>query len=285
MIDVTGDYAAWIGKQEEQHDILTVDKLQRFAATLDYDPAAMQGEEAAPPLAHWMLFLPTARQSQLGDDGHPRRGGFLPPVHHLPRRMWAGGRLTFDRPLPIGIPLTRLSRITSIKNREGSLGPLVFVTVRHEITEQNGSDILLTEEHDIVYRSADGAAAKPAPEAPPGPDWMRMLEPDDTLLFRYSALTFNTHRIHYDRRYVTEVEGYPGLVVHAPLTATLLADLVRRELPAASLETFSFRAVSPLFDGSKMHVCGKAPDKDGIVRLWAANATNGLAMQAEARIA
>lgn len=284
MIDLNEDYANWKGKREEQLDSVTIGHFQRFAATFNHPNLAVDEGDELPPLAHWTLFLPTVRQSELGEDGHARLGGFLPPVHHLPRRMWAGGRLHFSQPLRIGMSLSRVSQILDIKLREGSLGPLVFVTVLHEIREKGKDDVLLREEHDIVYRSADSVAAKPAPQAPAEADWSRSLDPDDTLLFRYSALTFNAYRIHYDRRYATQQQGYPGLVVHAPLTATLLAGLVRTELPGASLRSFSFRAISPLFDGSTIHLYGNRPDGDGLIRLWATNAEQGLAMQAEARL-
>lgn len=272
----------WTGKTEVLHDVLRPDAVAALAATLDYPDAPTQGE-ALPPLWHWIYFHAIAQQSQLGDDGHPKRGGFLPPVP-LPRRMWAGGRFEFHAPARIGELVTRTSTIHSVQAKEGASGSLVFVTVRHDI-RQGGAPVI-TEEHDIVYRDlpAPGAAA-PAPRpAPADARWSRTIHPDPVLLFRYSALTFNGHRIHYDRSYVTGVEGYPGLIVHGPLIATLLVDLVRRELPGADIARFSFRAVSPLFDTAPFAVCGK-PGPDGkTISLWAQNDRGELAMQAEATL-
>ncbi|MFC3123654.1 MaoC family dehydratase N-terminal domain-containing protein [Pseudoroseomonas globiformis] len=281
--DAPQDLAAWIGRSTEQEDSIAPGLLDRFAAVLDRSGTPARPGDAAPPLAHWLLFLSDTPQSGLGPDGHPARGGFLPPVHDLPRRMWAGGRLQFHAPLRAGEALRRRSVIKAIERREGASGPLVFVTLRHEIGAAAGGPTLLTEEHDIVYRGTEGAAVKPAPEAPRG-EWHRSLVPDAVLLFRYSALTFNGHRIHYDRDYVTTIEGYPGLIVHGPLTATLLLDLVRRQQPEGRIAAFSFRAVSPLFDGAAMHLNATPPDAEGRIALWATNDTGRLAMRGEARL-
>jgi 3-methylfumaryl-CoA hydratase len=278
------DYGAWIGRSETRDDLLTQGIVDRFNATLDRDdPAAMPGE-AALPLIHWLLFLPHERQSGLGPDGHAARGGFLPPVHHLPRRMWAGGRFRFAAPIRVGMAVRRTSTIADVKTRTGATGELVFVTVRHDLTEANGAP-LLTEEHDIVYRSATTVAVKPPSESPAQGAWHRSLVPDATLLFRYSALTFNGHRIHYDRSYVTQEEGYPGLIVHGPLVATLLLDLVRRNSPSAALRSFTFRALSPVFDGDRLNLNGTPPDTEGRIALWATNADGGRTMRAEAVVA
>jgi 3-methylfumaryl-CoA hydratase len=231
-----------------------------------------------PPLWHWLYFLPRHRQSELAPDGHAQRGGFLPPVS-LPRRMWAGGRFEFHHPLCIGERITRVSRIADVTHKQGRTGDLIFILVRHEISDAAG--LALVEEQDIVYRGHSSSA--PPPPAPPSALWSRTLRPDDVLLFRYSSLTFNSHRIHYDRRYAVETEGYPGLVVHGPLIATLLLDLVHRNLPQANVSRFSFRAVSPLFDTTSFTVCGQ-PDGNQ-VRLWAKNETGGLAMEAIASLA
>ncbi len=179
--------------------------------------------------------------------------------------------------------VTRTSTIVSVERKVGRAGPLAFVTVRHEIGEPGGP-ALVVDEHDIVYRGLDQMAVKPAADAGPPGDWRRTVTPDAVMLFRYSALTFNGHRIHYDRDYVTRVEGYPGLVVHGPLVATLLVDLVRRHRPDATIRSFAFRARSPLFDGRAMTVNGGPPDADGTVALWAANDAGGLAMTATARL-
>jgi 3-methylfumaryl-CoA hydratase len=196
--------------------------------------------------------------------------------------MWAGGRFEFHRPLRVGEAFIRTSRIVEVREKTGRTGALVFVTVRHEIGNAGG--IAVTEDQDLVY-CADAKPGLPAPgpqAAPADAGWERVIQPGDVLLFRYSALTFNSHRIHYDRRYATETEGYPGLVVHGPLVATLLLDLVRRQMPQADLARFEFRAVSPLFDTSPFRVCGK-PENDGkTISLWAADAGGGLAMTAKA---
>ncbi len=276
-------YDAWIGRTEERADTITAAPMTALAATLDRDDPAAQHGTPLPPLWHWLYFLPLQRQSELGADGHPRRGGFLPPVP-LPRRMWAGGRLTFDADLRVGDEVTRSSRIAAIARKESRSGPLVFVTVEHRI--RNAAGAVVAEEHDIVYRGlpAAGTASAEPPPAPTDESFAREIDPDDVLLFRYSALTFNGHRIHYDRRYVTEVEGYPGLVVHGPLIATLLLDLLRRQLPQARVASFSFKAVSPLFDGRRFRVCGRC-DGERRFELWARNGEGGLAMQASATIA
>ena len=273
----------WIGRTETRTDLITAVPVAALAATLDRDDPPPQPGDELPPLWHWLYFLPVHRQSELGSDGHPQRGGFLPPVP-LPRRMWAGGRLEFHHALRVGETVTRTSRILDVTSKQGRSGPLVFVLVRHQISNTNG--LALTEEHDIVYRDHPNPRdPAPVPPAAPGDaDWQRTIPPDDVLLFRYSALTFNGHRIHYDRRYVTEVEGYPGLVVHGPLIATLLLDLLRRSLPQAGVVRFQFRAVSPLLDLSPFTICGK-PEDNRVVRLWAQNASGGLAMDASAALA
>jgi 3-methylfumaryl-CoA hydratase len=273
----------WVGKSESLHDNLDAGRANALAAALDGEQAFKAGD-ALPPLWHWMYFWSVARQSALGEDGHPQRGGFLPPVP-LPRRMWAGGRLRFDAPLALGANASRTSTIQSVNAKSGSSGNLAFVTVRHEMAQEG--KLAVTEEHDIVYRGMPqpGSAPVAGKPAPTGATWSRDITPDPVLLFRYSALTFNGHRIHYDRSYVTEVEGYPGLIVHGPLIATLLADLLQRNLPQARLMRFDFRAVGPLFDIEPFTVCGK-PAADGkSVQLWAQNRRGELAMQAEATLA
>jgi 3-methylfumaryl-CoA hydratase len=273
---------SWVGRTQTIEDIIAVDRVVAMAATLDLDHAPAAGGPL-PPGWHWLYFNGAARQSELGPDGHPRRGGFLPPVP-LPRRMWAGGRIAVSGTLPVGAAARRTSRILSVETKSGRSGDLVFVTVRHEIV--GGQGPALEEEHDIVYRDAPAPGAPaPKPEpAPTGAVWRREIRPDPVLLFRYSALTFNGHRIHYDHPYVTKVEGYPGLIVHGPLIATLLLDLIGREAPEARLRQFSFRARSPLFDTAPFHVNG-APSGDGReVRLWAEGAGGTLAMEATATL-
>ncbi len=275
----------WVGRTETQDDLVTPAPLRALSATLDRDDAAPRAGTPLPALWHWLFFLPMHRASDIGPDGHARRGGFLPPVP-LPRRMWAGGRLAWDtdNPLRVGDPVHRTSRIQSVTHKSGRSGDLLFVTVRHEISTRRG--LSLSEEHDIVYRSAPqpGEAAPEPVRAPPAAAWHRELIPDDVLLFRYSALTFNGHRIHYDRRYVTEVEGYPGLVVHGPLIATLLADLVARERPQSRMRHFEFKALRPSFDERPLQVHG-APSADGRrVSLWAQDHEGWMTMQASAQL-
>jgi 3-methylfumaryl-CoA hydratase len=274
----------WVGRSEVRSDLVTAAPIAALAATLDIDIPYPKTGNALPPLWHWLYFLPFPRQSELGPDGHARRGGFLPPVE-LPRRMWAGGRVEFHHPLRVGESVTRTSRIVDVKFKEGRAGPLVFVLVRHEIA--SAGKAALTEEHDIVYRDhPQPREASPVPQSPPeAAAWERVVHPDDVLLFRYSALTFNGHRIHYDRRYATEAEGYPGLVVHGPLIATLLVDLVRSNLPAAAVTRFEFRAVSPIFDSGVFSVCGTPEDDGKTIRLWARGPAGALAMTATARVA
>jgi len=276
----------WKGRSETLHDQITATPMRALAATLDRDDPSPEAGTPLPALWHWLYFLPHHRQSEIGPDGHPRRGGFLPPVP-LPRRMWAGGRLNWERgnPLRVGDAVERTSTIMAVDHKSGRSGELVFVLVRHEV--RNARGLALTEEHDIVYRAAPAPGeAAPAPTpAPKDAAFGRGIVPDDVLLFRYSALTFNGHRIHYDRRYVTEVEGYPGLIVHGPLIATLLVDLLRREQPQRALARFEFRAVRPTFDTAPFRVNGRVEADEHTVRLWGEDADGWLTMQATATLA
>ena len=274
---------SWIGRCEELHDIVTSAPVRGLAATLDRDEAPAAAGDALPPCWHWLFFLPMHRQSELGPDGHAQRGGFLPPVP-LPRRMWAGSQLQFHAPLRVGQAITRRSRIADVRLKPGRTGPLVFVNVEH--TVHADGQLAIAERHDIVYRGLP-VPGEPTPAglpAPLGAQWSRWIEPDDVLLFRYSALTFNGHRIHYDRRYVTDVEGYPGLIVHGPLIATLLLDLLHRALPAAQVAAFSFKAMKPVFDVAPFQVCGRRVDEHS-VQLWACTPEGKLAMDATATLA
>ena len=271
---------SWTGKTETLNDEITGAPVCGLSATLDRDDPAPGPGTLLPALGHWLYFLPQHRQSELGPDGHARRGGFLPLVP-LPRRMWAGGRLQWvpDNPLRVGDAVQRRSRIESVTHKAGRRGDLLFVRVLHEVHSARG--LALSEEHDIVYRAAARPADPVAPPvaAPKNASWQREIKPDDVLLFRYSALTFNGHRIHYDRKYVTEAEGYPGLVVQGPLIATLLVDLVRRQVPGALIKTFHFKAVRPTFDLHPFHLNAE-PSGDGkSVKLWASDHDGWLTMQ------
>jgi 3-methylfumaryl-CoA hydratase len=270
----------WIGATEQRGDDVSAAPLAALSATLDRDdPAPLPGSDV-PPLWHWLFFNGAARQSELGPDGHPRRGGFLPPVD-LPRRMWAGGRLQFNHPLQVGDEVLRRSRIADVSGKRGRSGELVFVGVHHEISNARG--VALTEEHDIVYRSAPqpGAAAAAPVMAPRDEQFSREIVPDPVLLFRYSALTFNGHRIHYDLDYARDVEGYPGLIVHGPLIATLLLDLARRQMPQLAVRRFEFKALHPWFHIHPFTLCGRT-DAGGRIALWARDHAGVLAMQAVA---
>ena len=284
--DTVAHLQAWVGRTDTLTDELNATPVRGLSATLDREDPAPGPGTVLPPLWHWLYFLPQHRQSEIGPDGHAKRGGFLPPVP-LPRRMWAGGRLTWDaaNPLVVGDAVQRTSRIASVTHKSGRTGDLLFVLVRHEIA--NACGLSVTEEHDIVYRAVaqPGDPVPPPVAAEPGAAWQREIVPDDVLLFRYSALTFNGHRIHYDRRYVTEVEGYPGLIVHGPLIATLLVDLVRRHRPQAIVKGFQFKAVRPTFDLHPFRLNAQ-PSADGkTVRVWAQDHEGWLTMQGEVQLA
>ncbi|MGV3729655.1 MAG: acyl-CoA dehydrogenase [Sphingopyxis sp.] len=273
------DYSAWVGRSETREDVASAAPLAGLAALLDHDVSPW-APGMIPPLGHWLYFLPTARQSAIGEDGHPRRDehGLLPPVP-LPRRMWAGSRIDFLAPVPIGAALTRVTTIGAIKPKRGASGDLLFVTLRHEISADRVAAI--REDQDIVFREAASATSAPAAApatvvAPEPADAVRSVTPDPVLLFRYSALTFNAHRIHYDRDYARDVEGYPGLVVHGPLIATLLMD---HGLRAGLIpRSFAFRAEAPLIDGAPFDLC-LAHDIDG-AQLWARDAAGRTTMRA-----
>jgi len=269
---------------ETARDVVGPLPVAALRATLDHPVEPVPPGTPLPPLWHWLYFLPLHRQSELGPDGHAERGGFLPPVP-LPRRMWAGGRFDFRSPLRVGDEVVRTSTVENVVPKEGRTGPLVFVTVRHEVRRNGASDPALVEHHDIVFRAEKrpGDVEPPHTAAASVAPWQRTIVPDEVLLFRYSALTFNGHRIHYDRRYVTEVEGYPGLIVHGPLLATLLLDLLRRNAPGADVATFRFRAVRPTFDLHPFQVNGETSD-DGTVRLWSQDHEGWLTMDAVATL-
>ncbi len=237
----------WIGRTEQLHDPLSPVQAQAAQAMLDEPGPALVDGDALPLPWHWFYFLPRAPQAALDADGHPQRGGFLPPIPY-PRRMFAGARIRAHRPLHVGRPALREGTIRDVVLKDGKSGALAFVTVAYRLM-QDGV-LCLEEEQDIVYREPGAAVAAPTATvlpAPPAGCWARTLQPDTRLLFRFSALTFNAHRIHYDRAYAADVEGYPGLVVHGPLTAVLLLQLVRQSTPRP-VTAFSFRGVAPLFD-------------------------------------
>ena len=278
-------YEDYVGRTETRRDIISPVLIRGLAATLDIAEQEVAPDGVLPPLWHWMLFQEWVPAHGLGPDGHPRRGGFLPPVHDLPRRMWAGGRITFGRDLHAGEQVTRRTTITSVAEKTGGSGRLVFVALRHEIaSDDNPAEPAIVEEQDIVYRGTEGAAVKPAePASSPPPDaWKHTVQPDPVMLFRYSALTANGHRIHYDMDYVREEEGYPGLIVHGPLQATLLGDLLRRNRQAR-LARISFRGRRPAFHQNPLALIGYA---DGAkIRLETRDPEGAVCMSAEAELA
>ena len=266
----------WIGRSSLAHDVVSARMVAEFRAMLDL-PAAEEAEPA-PPAIHWCLAPQVARARDLGSDGHPARGGFLPPVP-LPRRMWAGGTLELFDPFRVGDRVERRSRIADVTAKTGRTGSLCFVAVEHDYGTTRGP--ALRERHDIVYRPIAPASARPPAPAPPGPEpaHRREVEADPVLLFRYSALTFNGHRIHYDRAYASGQELYPGLVVHGPLQVTLLLDLAT-ELAGRRPSHFAFRAVAPLFDGAAFSLnAGALADR---FELWVADAAGQRTMAATA---
>ena len=283
MTTSVDELQTWIGRNVTVQDHIGSTPVQALNATLDHPAMPVPTGTPLPPLWHWLYFLPLHQQSDIGPDGHAKRGGFLPPVP-LPRRMWAGSEFEFRSPLRVGDTVERTSTIDDVTLKQGRTGQLAFVKVRHEVRCNGAPDPAIVEFHDIVYREARRADdVEPPPQrAVVGAAWQREIVPDDVLLFRYSALTFNAHRIHYDRRYVTEVEGYPGLIVHGPLIATLLMDLVRRNLPDAQVAAFRFKAVRPTFDLHAFKVNGRRDGNE--VRLWAQDHEGWLTMDASATL-
>jgi len=275
----------WIGRSRTSTDAMAPWPARALIATLDLQRPEPQPGAPLPPFWHWMYFLEAVPRRELGPDGHPAAGGFMPPVRQ-PRRMWAGGRLDFTAaPLPLGKPATRRSTITRIAAKKGRSGALTFVTVKHEISGASGRAI--TEEQDIVYREdpPPGAPHPTAPEAPRDEDSRRQWTCDATVLFRYSALTFNGHRIHYDLDHARNVEGYPGLVVHGPLLATLLLEHLHIETAADQPRpprSFEFRAVSPVFADQPFETCLRSENRTH--SLWVRDSDGRLAMTATARV-
>ena len=270
-------WRAWVGRSESAEDLIDVLRARAMQATLDrLEPALAEGD-GLPPLWHWLYFWGLAPRSGLGPDGHPARGGFLPPID-LPLRMWAGSRVTFARPLPIGATARRTSMISDVRQKTGRSGRLAFVTVRHEVADALGAAIL--EEQDIVYREATKPDAGPRSGEPAPQDarWTRQVTPDPVLLFRYSALTFNGHRIHYDQPFAT-AEGYPSLVVHGPLLATLMVDLAVDARPEATIRHFEFRALRPIFGDAPFTVAARPAENGEAVDVWVAAPDGMLAMR------
>ena len=274
----------WVGRSEARSDQVAAAPLMALSAILDRDEPMPRIGAVVPPLAHWLYFLPVVRHSQIGHDGHAARGDFLPPVP-LARRMWVGGRVNFHGPLRVGDAIERFSQVINVSEKTGHSGPLVFVTVRHEV--RSAGRTALIEEQDLVYLPVGGQARRPAPSCSlrGNPEWTCKIQPDPVLLFRFSALTFNAHRIHYDRTYAREVEGLPALLVQAPLTALLLLESLRKHLQSPEISEFSFRAMKPLLDTSPFVLCGRSDADQRGVALWVADAAGDVAMEAAGTLA
>ena len=269
-----------LNKSRVYKDIISASTLERFTATFDKN---LDLCDALPSLWHWCHFLPIDLQATLAEDGHPQRGSFLPEDKDLPQRMWAGSQIRFHNHAATGDVVVRTSTITDVKNKVGQSGALMFVKVKHDVHTDDGM-LLRSEDQDIVYRPAaklkitEKSTAEPIPVG----KWQRSILPDTRLLFRFSAITFNTHRIHYDQSYACDKEGYPNLVVHGPLIALLLLDLAEEFQSNKKLSSFEFRAVSPLFLGERIFLNADFDECDSKINLWACNASGQLAMHASA---
>lgn len=275
-IDV--DLDDWVGRDEQSSDVLYPTPARALALTLDQRADHLVPGARLPELWHWLYFLPLVPTSELGVDGHPRRGGFLPPIA-LERRMWAGGRLTFHRDLHLGQPVTRTSQIRSAETKHSRAGPMVLITVRHDIASEEG--LAVEEEQDIVYLPKPGSyVAPPANPVDDDVEWTEEVRVDPVLLFRFSALTFNSHRIHYDLPYATGQEHYPDLVVHGPLQAVLLMESARAHLPGKRVAKYAFRATRPIFASDRCLISGR-PTPDGSLEVVTANGDGDLAMRGE----
>jgi 3-methylfumaryl-CoA hydratase len=277
MTDTLDHLRRWIGRTQETGEVVDLLRARALQATLDDPAPSLQAGDPLPPLWHWLYFWSVTPEAGLGPDGHAARGEFLPPVN-LPRRMLAGGRLEFLRPLTAGTMAKRRSTVADVSVKQGSTGRLVFVTIEHEISDKTGPCV--QEEQDIVFRELAKPGELPRREAAPAVlPWRQQVTPDPVLLFRYSALTFNGHRIHYDLKYATEEEGYPGLVVHGPLLATFMAGLVRRQAPDRAVTAFRYRAVRPVFDTAPFTVGGRLAQDGTGAELWIADSSGTLAVR------
>ncbi len=266
----------WIGNTETVEETIAAAPLLQMRAMLDHKPEGISAGESVPPLWHWAYFLQPIRASELGRDGHAVLGEFMPPVP-LPRRMWAGGQFTFNSALKVGEHARRQSTVRDVNVKQGRSGRLCFVEVEHCYFVED--DLRFGEIHNIVYRDAKTLVEEDIrpPAAPQDAQWSREVIPNSTLLFRYSALTFNGHRIHYDLDFCRNQEGYPGLVFHGPLTATLLLELAMEENPGRQVSSYKFRAISPLYDNAEFTLNGRM--QDGSASMWATNTNGQLAMQ------
>ena len=274
------DFSEWIGKSETEHGMVSAYPANYFTLTLDRDDPLFNDGDPLPPAWHYFYFHELVALAATGEDGHRAKGDFMPPLP-FPRRMWAGSKMTFASPIRIGEKVRKVITIADIAIKEGKSGQMCFVTTTEEVFGEDDRRTTLEERTQVYRESADPNAPPPAPRpAPADPVWSRTIHPSSVLLFRYSALTMNSHRIHYDKDYVRDVEGYAGLLVYGPLTMTLMLDLFRREKPGATIEYFDLRAVSPVYDTMDFSVHG-APGEDGSCKLWAMTGEGGLAMTAD----
>ena len=267
--------SAYVGRSRVEHDVVTANQAQAMAALLDRDPTQLQTGAALPEYWHWIYFKPIVPQSDLGTDGHPRCGTFLPPIE-LPRRMWAGGRLRFLQPIKIGDEIKRETEILSVEEKDGRSGKLVVLKLRHLVS--NASGPCVDEQQDLIYcEIAKPDQATRQPTTPPDDvQWKETFVPNAVILFRYSALTFNNHRIHYDYPYVTQVEGYRGLVVHGPLTALLLLEAAKRHATQVPV-SYEYRAIGPLFNDEPITLTGRTKETE--TEVWAIGPSGAIAMQ------
>jgi 3-methylfumaryl-CoA hydratase len=247
----------WVGSTERVEDMISLTPALGVSALLNRGGAPLTEGSPLPPLWQWFYFLPQVYSQKISLDGHPERGGFMPPVA-LPRRMFAGSRMKFFSPLFIGGPASRHGEIIKVVEKSGKTGNLVFVTVKYQVYQ--GDKLCIEEEQDIVYKEAGGEVVAPTPLAAlptVNPEaFSQVITPNEVMLFRFSALTFNAHRIHYDRPYAMEEEGYPGLVVHGPLTAIMLAEMTAEHSQKAICK-FTFQGRAPLFDKHAFRLVGE----------------------------
>lgn len=269
----------WVGKEQTNTDLISLRHARLMAATLGIAADDMHEGKPLPPLWHWTYFLEGMPPEALGSDGHPARGGFLPPVP-LPNRMWAGGSVQFNAAVPLGSKVDKRSRIQSVEHKHGRSGELVFVTVLHEVLHDG--EVAISETHDIVYKQASGTPKVITPVPLPAPAHSKVVRPDSTMLMRYSALTFNGHRIHYDVDYCRNVEGYPNLVIHGPLCATLMAGFAQ-EISGRTVRQFRYRGIQPSLLGAELSLNAAAGSDGADMMLWVGLPGGGVSMQADVR--
>ena len=274
------DFNDWVGKSETESGVASAYPANYFTVTLDRDDAPLCDGDELPPGWHYFYFHELVALAATGEDGHRAKGDFMPPLPY-PRRMWAGSKMKFQSPILIGEKVTKVITITDIAIKEGRSGKMCFVTTLEEVFGEDGR-LTTSETRTQVFREpADPNMRPPKPQgAPAAAEWSRTIHPSSVLLFRYSALTMNSHKIHFDKDYVRDVEGYPGLLVHGPLTMTLMLDLFRRKMPKARMASLDLRAVSPIYDTMDFTVHG-VPKDDGTCKLWAMTGNGSLAMTAD----